>query len=173
MAATVTGLDSITVGGLAKETGLSKSGILTVFPTREAIQVAAVAEARRIFIDLVVRPAWAYPPGAPRLRELLDSWVAYYRSDAFPGGCFFAAVTVEYGGREGAVAEAVRRMKREWMDALEHEFAVAGSSDPAGDAFRFDAYLTNANALSRLFGDDARLDQARRLALDLVEAAAR
>lgn len=173
MTATVTGLDSITVGGLAKETGLSKSGILTVFPTREAIQVAAVGEARRIFIDLVVRRAWEHPPGAPRLRALLEAWLDYYRSDAFPGGCFFAAVTVEYGGREGPVADAVRRLKREWVDALEAEFAAAGSADPAGDAFRFDAFLTNANALSRLFGDDGRLEQARRLALDLIGATGR
>ena len=46
--ATTHGLDSVTVGSLAAATGLSKSGILTVFGTREEILVAAVAEARRV-----------------------------------------------------------------------------------------------------------------------------
>src|SRR6478672_13137731 len=80
MVATVSGLDAITVGGLAADTGLSKSGILTVFSNREAIQLAAVAEARRIYIDTVIRPAWAAEPGRERLRSLLDSWVAYVRA---------------------------------------------------------------------------------------------
>ena len=63
MLATVSGLDSITVGGLATRTGLSKSGILTVFPDREAIQLAAVAQAREIYLDAVVRPVWGEEPG--------------------------------------------------------------------------------------------------------------
>ncbi|MGZ4475674.1 MAG: TetR/AcrR family transcriptional regulator, partial [Nocardioides sp.] len=56
--ATMAGLDSISVGQLATATGVSKSGILTVFPNREAIQLAAVAEARRVYVDAVIRPAW-------------------------------------------------------------------------------------------------------------------
>ena len=62
MTATVSGLDSITVGGLAAATGVSKSGILTVFGSRENIQVAAVTAARRIF-----RTQSSHRPGAPGL----------------------------------------------------------------------------------------------------------
>ena len=54
MIATTHGLDSITVGALASATGLSKSGILTVFGNREAIQVAAVAEARNIYCETLL-----------------------------------------------------------------------------------------------------------------------
>jgi AcrR family transcriptional regulator len=107
MIATVSGLDSITVGLLAERTGVSKSGILTVFGNREAIQVAAVAEARRIYQEIVVGPAWSKPPGAERLRALLESWVDYLRAGVFPGGCFIAATSVEYGHRQGQVADAV------------------------------------------------------------------
>ena len=95
MIATVSGLDSITVGLLAERTGVSKSGILTVFGNREAIQVAAVAEARRIYQEVVVGPVWSEPPGAERLRALLGSWVDYLRAGVFPGGCFFAGRSVE------------------------------------------------------------------------------
>lgn len=166
--ATTHGLDSISVGSLAAATGLSKSGILTVFGNREAIQVAAVAEARKIYQETVIAPVWGNEPGRPRLRALLDSWVAYLRARVFPGGCFITATSVEYGRRDGPVADAVRRLKREWLGLLESEFAAAGSADPVGDAFRVDAYLSAGNVRRELFGDDAELDRARDLALEVV-----
>ncbi len=166
--ATTHGLDSITVGSLASAAGVSKSGILTVFGTREAIQVAAVAEARQIYRQSVIAPVWAEEPGAPRLRALMDSWVAYLRAGVFPGGCFIVASTAEYGRRSGAVADAVRRLKREWLDLLEGELRAAGAADPADDAFRIDAFLCAANTHRELFGRDEPLDRARDLALEVI-----
>lgn len=168
-AATVTGLDSISVGGLATETGLSKSGILTVFPNREAIQVEAVAEARRLYREHVIWPAWQAGPGAPRLLALLDHWVAFVRAgDHFPGGCFIAATSVEFGHREGAVADAVRRLKREWLSLLEAEFAAAGAAEPEDLAFQVDALMAAGNGGYQLFGDPGALDRAVRLVRALV-----
>lgn len=166
--ATTHGLDSITVGSLAKATGVSKSGILTVFGTREAIQLAAVVEARTIYLETVVAPAWHHEPGRPRLRALLDHWVAYLRAGVFPGGCFIVASTAEYGRREGSVADAVRELKREWLDLLESELRAASVADPAGDAFRIDAFLCAANVRRELFGSDGDLDRAHRLALEVI-----
>ncbi|PWN02511.1 TetR/AcrR family transcriptional regulator [Nocardioides silvaticus] len=170
MIATVSGLDSITVGGLSERTGVSKSGILTVFGSREAIQVAAVAEARRIYREVVIAPVWDQEPGAPRLRALLESWVDYLRAGVFPGGCFIAATAVEYGHRTGPVAEAVRRLKREWLDLLEADLVTAGSASPEDDAFRIDAYLTAGNTQDQLAGDEtwAGTDRAVRLALAVI-----
>lgn len=167
--ATTHGLDSITVGSLAAATGLSKSGILTVFGNREAIQVAAVHEARQIYRETVIVPAWGTDPGRPRLRALIDSWVDYLRSRVFPGGCFVAATAVEFGHREGPVADAVRRLKREWLDLLESELIEADSPNPATDAFRIDAFLTAGNTHRELFHDDAALERARQLALHVVD----
>ncbi|QLY28053.1 TetR/AcrR family transcriptional regulator [Nocardia huaxiensis] len=166
--ATTHGLDAITVGALATATGLSKSGILTVFPNREAIQVAAVAEARRIYRETVIAPTWDREPGEPRLRALVDSWIAYLKAGVFPGGCFVSATSVEYGHRDGPVADAVRRLKREWLQLLEAEFTAAGSANPAATAFKFDALLTAGNVRRELFGDDSELDTARDLALEVL-----
>lgn len=168
MVATVHGLDSITVGSLAEQTGHSKSGILTVFTNREAIQIAAVAEARRLYRDHVIAPAWHLEAGKLRLRAVLANWVAYLRNEIFPGGCFIAATSVEYGHREGPVADAVRDLTREWLQILEAELTTAGSAEPADDAFRIDAYLRAGNTRFQLFGDDADLDRAHRLALRVV-----
>lgn len=170
MIATVNGLDSITVGGLSERTGVSKSGILTVFGSREAIQVAAVAEARRIYREVVITPVWDQPPGADRLRALLRAWVEYLEAGVFPGGCFIAATSVEYGHRTGPVADAVRRLKREWLDLLEAELATAGAEDPEEGAFRIDAYLAAGNTHDQLANDGTWSGTARavRLALDVI-----
>lgn len=166
--ATTHGLDSITVGSLATATGLSKSGILTVFGTREAIQVAAVAEARQIYRETVIAPVWGNEPGKPRLRTLMDSRIAYLHEGVFPGGCFISATSVEYGHRDGPVADAVRQLKREWLGLLESELAAAGSENPADDAFWIDAFLTAGNVRRELFDNNAELDRARDLALQVV-----
>ncbi len=171
--ATTHGLDSITVGSLAKATGLSKSGILTVFGSREAIQLAAVAQARQVYLDTVIAPAWRKPPGPARLRALLDAWLAYLLDEVFPGGCFISATSVEYGHRDGPVADAVRDLKAEWLHLLEQQLAAAGSSGPEDDAFRIDALLAMGNARRELFGDDAELARAHALALEVVKQASR
>ncbi|WP_244932039.1 TetR/AcrR family transcriptional regulator [Nocardioides sp. W7] len=173
MMATVGGLDAITLGSLAERTGVSKSGILTVFGSREAVQVAAVGQARRIYVDAVVRPAWGREPGAERLRGLVEAWREYVRAEVFPGGCFLAATSVEYGRRAGPVAEAVRGLKREWLDLLEAELTTAGSRRPADDAFRLDAYLDAGNARHQLWGSPEHLeevDRACRLAFEVIPA---
>ncbi|GAA3388271.1 TetR family transcriptional regulator C-terminal domain-containing protein [Cryptosporangium minutisporangium] len=164
-AATVYGLDALTVGSLAAQTGHSKSGILTVFGNREAIQLAAVAEARTLYRDHVIGPAWHVESGRPRLRALLENWVAYLRNGVFPGGCFITATSVEYGNRSGPVADAVRSLTREWLDLLESELKVAGSADPVEDAFRVDAFLRAGNTRFQLFGDVRELDRAYRAAI--------
>ncbi|HSA52908.1 MAG TPA: TetR/AcrR family transcriptional regulator [Yinghuangia sp.] len=169
LSATVHGLDGITVGSLAAQTGHSKSGILTVFANREAIQIAAVAEARALYLHHVIEPSLQSAPGRPRLRALLDHWLAYLRERVFPGGCFITTTTVEYGRREGPVADAVRDLAREWLLLLENELVGAGSSTPADDAFRIDAYLRAAHTRFQIFGDETVLDRARRLAWDVIE----
>lgn len=166
--ATVNGLDAITVGSLAARTGHSKSGILTVFANREAIQLAAVAEARALYRRHVIDPSALAAPGRPRLRALLDNWVVYLRDGVFPGGCFITTTSVEYGHREGPVADAVRTLTRDWLALLETQLTAAGSTTPADDAFRIDAYLRAGNTRYQLFGDDEELARARRLATEVL-----
>lgn len=168
MTATVSGLDSITVGTLAEQTGVSKSGILTVFPNREAIQLAAVAEAREMFLEHVVLPVWNKQPGRKRLRAFIDSWVQYVRDGVFPGGCFVAIAAVEFGTRDGVVPDAVRALKREWLDALATEFRVAGSANPEDDAFKVDAFLAAGSSNYELFDDARALTRARKFALEVI-----
>ena len=166
--ATLGGLETVTVGRLAAGTSLSKSGILTVFGNREAIQLAAVAEARRVYVAHVVAPAWHREPGLSRLRGVLDNWFAYVTDRVFPGGCFLLTTSVEYAAQEGPVADAVRALKQEWLDLLRAEVAAALPDTAAGRrraaeaAFEIDAFLSAAHVRHRLLRDDDGLALARR-----------
>lgn len=168
--ATVHGLDAITIGGLATDTGVSKSGILTVFGSREAIQLAAVARARELYRDHVIAPAWSRPPGRERLRGWIDAWRDYLRERVFAGGCFVTTTSAEYGHRDGHVAEEIRLLKTDWLDLLRADLQTAGSPDADLDAFRIDAYLSAAATRRELFADEEIVDRARSLALAIVDA---
>jgi len=165
--ATLHGLDSLSVGGLATATGVSKSGILTVFANREAIQLAAVSEARRVVVAEVVAPVWSSEPGAARLRALVESWAAYARRRVFPGGCFLVSASAEFGAQVGPLADAVRDLKREWLELLATEAEAAGG-DGRTVAFQVDAFLSAGITRSVLFDSDEELDLALECALDVV-----
>jgi AcrR family transcriptional regulator len=166
--ASIGGLEAVTVGRLATGTSLSKSGILTVFGNREAIQLAAVAEARRVYVQHVVAPAWHREPGLSRLRGILDNWFTYVTDRVFPGGCFLLTTSAEYAAHEGPVADAVRALKQEWLDLLEDELDVVLPATAAGRrratevAFEIDAFLSAAHLRFRLMDDEDALPLARR-----------
>src|SRR6202166_3301475 len=61
--ASAEGLDGLTVGSLAEQLGMSKSGLFAHFGSKEELQLATVEMARQIFIDKVTRPAIAAPKG--------------------------------------------------------------------------------------------------------------
>lgn len=167
--ATVSGLDSISMSKLSESTGFSKSGILTVFENREAIQLAAVKEARNTVVQHVIEPAWSKEPGLERLGEIIDNWFTYVDERVFSGGCFLASAAVEYAAQTGPVAGAIAAAKREWIQLLENEFlegrAMTSDAREAAHvaAFQLDSYLTMANVRMRLLNDAD--DQALAVAL--------
>src|SRR3989442_12063632 len=85
------GLEGLTIGRLAEELRMSKSGLFAHFGSKEELQLAAIEAAGERFIDEVVRPALNAKRGYPRLVAICHSWLDYLRPPVFPGGCFFAA----------------------------------------------------------------------------------
>lgn len=174
--ATTTGLESISMSKLAQATGASASGILTVFPDREAVQVATVERAVDIFIREVITPAWTQPAGAVRLGHIVDNWFDYLRREVFPGGCFLVATSVEYGARTGPVAEAVHAMKRSWVELLEAELrATARTTEPSDAdvrrrAFELEAFMTAANIRYRMDRDADEVALAQQACRDAISA---
>src|SRR5438067_6585102 len=87
--ATVEGLRGITIGGLAEEIGMSKSGLYSHFGSKEDLQLATIDAAKEIFDAEVVVPATASGGPVEQILRLSDGFLDYVGSDVFPGGCFF------------------------------------------------------------------------------------
>jgi AcrR family transcriptional regulator len=168
--ASVDGLSGMTLSQLAEALGVGKSSIQAAFGTKEEVQLAAVAAASEIFVHAVVAPAHDVPEGRPRLRSLVDLWLAYVERRVFPGGCFMGATLPDFDSRPGPVRDALAAARRGWLSLLERQVAVAqGAGDipssPSAEmlAFEIDAVLAAANVSRNLADDTAALDVARAL----------
>lgn len=166
--ASLDGLDGLSFGRLAADTGLSKAGIQTLFRTKEALQLAAVDHARDRFVEAVVEPARSAPHGVARLRALLDHWMVYAETPLFPGGCFRVATMAECDSKPGPVRDALFRDQRAWVGLLARELRSAASAgeiaEPDADlvAFQIDAVLCATNTALRL-GDPEASARAHRI----------
>jgi AcrR family transcriptional regulator len=162
------GLEGLTIGRLAAELSMSKSGLFAHFGSKEELQLATVEAARDVFVREVIRPAFEAPKGLPRLWGLCDVWLEYVRREVFRGGCFFAAAAAEFDGRPGAVRDRVAAIMKEWLSVLGRSVAEAqgegqldGSADPAQLAFELNALEMGANWAFQLHGDRQAFARAR------------
>ena len=166
--ASVDGLEGLTIGRLASELSMSKSGLFAHFGSKEELQLATVEAARAVFVREVVGPAFEAEKGLARLWSLCDVWLGYVKSEVFRGGCFFAAAAAEFDGRPGAVRDRVAEIMREWLALLRRsvtEAQAAGQlgaeADPTQLAFELNALEMGANWAFQLHGDRQAFARAR------------
>ncbi|GAB3882713.1 TetR/AcrR family transcriptional regulator [Kibdelosporangium lantanae] len=166
--ASVEGLEGLSFGRLATDTGLSKAGIQTLFRTKESLQLATIDHARTLIVDAIIRPALPAPHGLQRLRAVIENWIAYVELPLFEGGCFRVANLAEFDSRPGPVRDAFVRDQRKWLDGLANEIrhAVANGEiedvDPDLTAFQLDAAMCATNTSLRL-GEPGAVERARRI----------
>jgi AcrR family transcriptional regulator len=175
--ATEEGLDPLSIGRLAEATGLSKSGLFAHFGSKEELQIATVEHAASLFVDAVIAPARAAPKGLPRVWALCDHKIGYLERQVFPGGCFFAATSVEFSHRPGPVRDRIEEMLRSWLSYLEHAVQQAQEAGELVDTlsareitFELDSFGMAANWQYRVFGDPAVYDDARRAIRERLES---
>jgi AcrR family transcriptional regulator len=147
----VDGLEGVTIGRLAVELGMSKSGVFSHFGSKEELQLSTVHAAAEIFSREVVIA------GGPLL-DLCGRWLDYSKRRVFPGGCFFVVTRSEFAARPGRVRDALMLFTLRWISLLER---LCGNADMA---FEVDALLTAADRFAVLY-DDASAYERVRLAL--------
>ncbi|HEY2056348.1 MAG TPA: TetR/AcrR family transcriptional regulator [Solirubrobacterales bacterium] len=157
--ASVEGLEGLTIGRLASDLHMSKSGLFRHFGSKLDLQLATVAAARERFVAMVLEPASAAPDGAPRLRAMAEHYLDYL--DSFPGGCFWGATASEFDDRPGPVRDAIAASLDAWMAELSRQAKAAGIDDPDRYAFELYAVVMAANSRWRLSGDRGVFDLAR------------
>jgi AcrR family transcriptional regulator len=112
------GLSGLSIGRLATELGLSKSGLFAHFGSKEDLELAVLKAGAERFADQVLRSAFSAPRGVPRLRKLFKNWVAWVTDPAQPGGCILFAASAELDDSEGPQRDFLASSQAALMAAL-------------------------------------------------------
>lgn len=155
--ASIEGLEGLTIGRLADEVSMSKSGLHGLFGSKEELQVATFDRAVEGFTREVWLPVTGQQPGLPRLLALVDRWLAYHGRRVLPGGCFVTTATIEFDARPGPLRDAVARARRRMHTLLVADIATAietgdlpQNTDPADLAFVLYAVASAASQAIQL-----------------------
>jgi AcrR family transcriptional regulator len=172
------GLEGLTIGRLAEDLDLSKSGLFAHFRSKEALQVQVIEYASQRFVESVLRPAVRAPRGEPRVRALFERWFDWPRVSGNAAGCIFVALAVELDDRPGPARERLVQSQKDWLEFLANAFRIGieeghfgPDADP--DQFAHDLYgimLAHHHA-SRLLSDPRASERAHRAFAALLDAA--
>lgn len=170
------GLEGISIGALATTSGMSKSGLIAHFGSKEELQVATLLRAQDRFQAAVLAPALAAPRGLQRIEALLARWLDWLESTDLPGGCVMLGAATEYDDRPGAVRDAVANGFRELRGAMAKAVRIAideGHLLPETDPWQFAFELFGIVLVSahdwRLHADTRTMGRARVAFARLVE----
>lgn len=112
------GLESLTIGEVAKRLNLSKSGVFSRVGSREALQKAVLEEYDRRFLQDVFLPALREPRGLPRLAAIARLWLQRVRDVESAQGCLYCKGAFEYDDRQGPVRDLLEEGIRRWRASL-------------------------------------------------------
>lgn len=166
--ASVVGLEGLTIGGLASEMGLSKSGLIAHFGTKETLQLSVLQSAAQLFANRVVIPARREPAGEARVRALFNKWLEWPTSQELPGGCLFVTATTEFDDRPGVLRFFLNKVQKEWIDVVQGAVREAkelsefsSELDVAQFAFNMFAIFQAFHAYASLLNDRTAEGRAR------------
>lgn len=161
------GLESLTIGDVAKRLGLSKSGVFSRVGSREALQKAVLEEYDRRFLQDVFLPAMREPRGLPRLNAVMRLWLARARNVELAQGCIYCAGAFEFDDREGPLRDALLDGVLRWRSTLRRSVVQAvdeghllPDTDPDQLVFEMDALFTGLLRDARFLRDTKAPDRA-------------
>ncbi len=173
--ATTLGLEGLSIGGLANEVGMSKSGLFAHFRSKEEIQMQVLRTAVDRFIETVVAPALRQPRGEPRVRAIFSQWLAWAEASWLPGGCLFIASAIELDDRPGPLRDYLVSAQRDWLDALATTARIAAEEghfrsdlDTAQFAYELYSIALSYHHFQRLLRDPKSRDRAASAFEDLI-----
>jgi AcrR family transcriptional regulator len=161
------GLQGLSIGRLATELGMSKSGVIGHFGSKERLQLEALDVAIDTFRRAVWEPAVGTEPGRPRLLAICDAWVEYLSGGVFPGGCFLTQAACDFDARPGPVRQKIAGALFLWQSVLVGEVETAidkgelpEDTDPRQIAFELNSIAVGANQSIQLHGDERTAGRA-------------
>ena len=164
----ILGLEGLTIGRLATQTGMSKSGLFGHFGSKEALQFAVLETIAKDFSLKVISLALKEPTGETRLRKLFSNWMEWANDEKQEGGCRLMGASVELNARPGELRDYLAEQQIEWIDCIRRmaQKAVSESIFRAGldtrqFAFEFHSIGLGLNFSLRLLRDPAALSRSQ------------
>ncbi|MEL7060115.1 MAG: TetR/AcrR family transcriptional regulator [Acidobacteriota bacterium] len=168
------GLEGLTIGSVAREVEMSKSGLFAHFESKQDLQLQVLAAAVDRFTGMVIAPALRQPRGEPRIRALVENWLAW--EEWMPGGCVFIAAANELDDRPGELRDRLVSAQRDWLDSLAHAARIAVreghfAADLDCEQFAYQLYsiILAYHHFHRLLRDPGARERARTAFTSLVE----
>ena len=172
------GLEGLSLGVMAKNIGMSKSGLFAHFRSKEDLQLQVLETAIVRFIEGVVTPALQVPRGEPRVRAFFERWMEWSVSEGMPGGCVFMAIASELDDKPGPLRSRLVASQRDWLEALATAARIAIDegdfrADLECDQFAYEMYsiALACHHFHRLIRDPAAFDRAHRAFDRLISTA--
>jgi AcrR family transcriptional regulator len=128
------GLESVSIGELAGDLDMSRSGVIGPFRSRDDLLDGALDTAVSLFRATVIEQALDKPPGLPRTAAIVDGWIGYLVSCPFPGGCFVTMASVELDSRPGQRRDRLARIVARWHEWLSQQIHVIDPAQPLASA---------------------------------------
>ncbi|NOH30300.1 TetR/AcrR family transcriptional regulator [Vibrio mediterranei] len=110
------GLESLTIGELAKQCQMSKSGLFAHFNSKVNLQVAVVEYADATFQTRVIAPVREHQHELviDKLKHLIDNWMCWNQS--FQGSCMF--IDAWRDNRQDELQVSLRKAIYRWISYL-------------------------------------------------------
>ncbi|MDC5805663.1 TetR/AcrR family transcriptional regulator [Vibrio europaeus] len=117
------GLESLTIGELAKQCGMSKSGLFAHFNSKDNLQIAVLDYANQIFTQRVISPARERTSISieEKLTLLLDNWLGWNHS--FQGSCMFLDAWKETSAEAAPTQQVLKKTIATWIEYLRIQVA--------------------------------------------------
>ncbi len=111
------GLEGLTIGLLADQMQMSKSGVFAHFGSREDLQLEVIKLYHANFEQEVFYPSLKEKRGLPRLQSMFALWVNRVAIE-IDSGCIYISGAVEYDDKPGELREQLSEMVTTWQQAL-------------------------------------------------------
>jgi AcrR family transcriptional regulator len=116
--ASAQGLHALSIGDLARELDLSRSGLFAHFATKESLQLGVLEQAAEMFVHEVIDPGRAPAVGDARVRLLFTKWLAWSRSPRLKGGCPFVHASAESQALPAQIRARLKEILDHWSAVL-------------------------------------------------------
>jgi AcrR family transcriptional regulator len=156
------GLGALSIGNLAKEVKMSKSGLFVHFGSKVNLEQAVVDRASDLFFNYVVLPTEdAGLEGIEQLWTLCDLWLRLVEERVLPGDYFFTGAFCQCARQDGCIPQRIAETVGRWHKALkravekgQRQGEILETIDSKQIAFELNGLLLGAQWSHLMEGED-------------------